>query len=372
MENEDSSQLAEIMAIREVLDLFPPSIRMPITLDLPRWTAYISATAIPNDISDVRAVIEYFNEVAAANSLQNTTAARKLLQALTILDQTTPETDPDVVMFCDRLAFGQGRDEVVTLTRSIKTLESVDSMAITTETAAARLIVEQTRKQLVSVATMSVPIFNIWDSISLIYTLCVEHVTSDLMAELHLFQFRTIVQILSKHWYKGEQKLSPSTVAATWSESQKSIPVKIAFATTCSGERDEKRAMQKARYEFAERLIPGLNVFRKQKGWVCASFMPGNCPEWLVFILVCTDWGTYSSICQNKNKDRIFKLCGYCEELAQYLNRMEIQINDLWDSSNLGVGDAVEVPQRDGFSYRRLMDYVEIQKEFGNIVGVCR
>jgi hypothetical protein len=41
-------------------------------------------------------------------------------------------------------------------------------------------------------AIYEVPIFNIWDSISSIYTLCVEQIPTDLRAELRLFQFRTL------------------------------------------------------------------------------------------------------------------------------------------------------------------------------------
>jgi hypothetical protein len=83
---------------------------------------------------------------------------------------------------------------------------------------------------------------------------------------------------------------------------------------------------------------------------VCAYYQPGNCPEWLTCILVCTNPG--ASICQNNNRDRIFELRAYCEELAQHLNDMGIQVSDPWNSSNLGVGEAVEIPQKDGFSGR--------------------
>lgn len=57
------------------------------------------------------------------------------------------------------------------------------------------------KAHLLQLATLEVPIFNIWNSISLIYTLCVEPVFNSLVAEVHLYQFRTIVQALAKHWY---------------------------------------------------------------------------------------------------------------------------------------------------------------------------
>lgn len=63
---------------------------------------------------------------------------------------------------------------------------------------------ERVRDELMLVAKTS--IFNIWNSIALIYTPCVEPVSSNLLAELHLFQFRNIAHILSKHWYTGEKE----------------------------------------------------------------------------------------------------------------------------------------------------------------------
>ena len=42
------------------------------------------------------------------------------------------------------------------------------------------------------------PIFNIWDSMSFIYTLCVEDIKTQLGAELHLYQFRLIISALRK------------------------------------------------------------------------------------------------------------------------------------------------------------------------------
>ena len=42
------------------------------------------------------------------------------------------------------------------------------------------------------------PVFNIWDSMSFIYTLCVEDIKTQLGAELHLYQFRLIISALRK------------------------------------------------------------------------------------------------------------------------------------------------------------------------------
>lgn len=365
----DSGQLAENMAIREVIELHPFEIRLPITLDLPRWTAFNSAAVVQNDVSDIIAVFQYFDEVAAANSLVYTASARKLRQALNILQRPGSETNIDDIMVCDRLAFEEETDIIPALAESLKKLDALDSLAITSQEPGTRATLEQTRERLFSVATTAVPIFNVWDSMSFIYTLCVESISSDLMAELHLFQFRTIVQILLNHWYTGPVKQSPSTVAAAWSDPGISAPVKIAFATTCSGEADDKVAMQKIRYAFATRLTSGLQIFRKRQQTVCMYYNPGNCPEWLTFIFLWNLPGQYSSICYNNRADKIFKFCEYCEELANYVDSMEIQVKDMWENSQLGEGKAEHVDRRRGHSYRRLMQYTDIQKKFGHVVG---
>jgi hypothetical protein len=153
-----------IMAIREVLDLYPPTIR-----DLPQWTVCVKAPVVSNDTSNVR-VVKYriLHRSCCRKTRTKQDCCSELLPSinsrehLTISEQATPETDP-TLSFCDRPAFGQGSDEVVTL---IKTLESIDSMAIKRQTPAARFSIELvTSKRLLSVATMSVPIFNIWDSL---------------------------------------------------------------------------------------------------------------------------------------------------------------------------------------------------------------
>jgi hypothetical protein len=59
MEKQDWGQLVENMAIREVIDLHPLEIRLPIALDLPRWTAFSRAPGVKNDLSDVIVVFQY-------------------------------------------------------------------------------------------------------------------------------------------------------------------------------------------------------------------------------------------------------------------------------------------------------------------------
>ena len=43
------------------------------------------------------------------------------------------------------------------------------------------------------------PLFNIWDNISFIYTICAEDVTTQLGTELHLYQFRIVIKALNDY-----------------------------------------------------------------------------------------------------------------------------------------------------------------------------
>lgn len=80
---------------------------------------------------------------------------------------------------------------------------------------------------------------------------------------------------------------------------------------------------------------------------------PGNCPEWLTFIIVCQEEpGRYYALCQNTPQDRIYKLCGYCEELQCALASLDIDLMDLYDRSNLGEGEIHRPPPIYGFVYR--------------------
>lgn len=361
MDNEEQTHVVQLVAVRQAVELKQHPVSEPITLDLARWTpcASASANAQPNDMTIVKDVLQYFLNVATANSLRDTVAAQKLDRALTVINDISPETNMSHILICDRHAFEQSNLALTRLERLCAPLAGQQ--------------LQLACDQLVQTAQYWVPIFNIWDSISLIYTLCAEPVTDNLHAELHLFQFRTIVQILSRHWYTGPAKRLPSTVVATWSSPDRppKNPVTITFATSSAASPTEKTEMAKARYAFAQGLIKGLEVIKSQIN-VLGYYRPGNCPEWLTFIIVCRHPGQYLSICQTTSSDRIYKLCGYCQKLQEALARMQIDILDLWTRSSLGEGDAVEVPLAVGFSYRKLMGYLTITENFGDLAGVSQ
>jgi hypothetical protein len=103
-----------------------------------------------------------------------------------------------------------------------------------------------------------------------------------------------------------------------------------------------------------------------------ARFRPGNCPEWVTFLKVCRGPGQYFSICVTLGQLKIYKLCVYCDELKEVLGKMNINICDKWNNSWLGTGPAVEIDPNEGFSYRKLLTYDLIIKQYGSIAGVCK
>ena len=115
-------------------------------------------------------------------------------------------------------------------------------------------------QQLVQHAVFQVPIFNLWDSISMIYTLCVEPINTNLRAELHLYQFRTIILFLSQHPYFRANRFRPTTAVATWSRQESSpggsFPSTIAFGTTSCGDGISKHIMSASRVAFAKTCSP--------------------------------------------------------------------------------------------------------------------
>ena len=364
MDHDGQRELLPLMMITNIMELTIHPPRTPIVLDLSRWTSPASREGHSKDTTEVEKVLQYFDEIAKANDLQDTPAAKKIIDALAIIRDNSP-TDLTKLLLYDRLAFES-------TIQMIRYPDISNEIVPSEQPKSIESITESIYKQLIQTIHIDVPIFNIWDSISLIYTLYVEPVESSLYAELHLFQFRSIIQILSRHWYTGPPFMSPSTIVATWSEPQsnRSRPVTIVFGTTCVGKLNDKIAMMDARYQFAQNLIKGLDIVRLTSSHLLSIYKPGNCPEWFTIIIICRRRGNYFSLCQNNSKDLIYKLCQYCKELTEVLEKMEVNIYDLWDRSFLGEGEVIEPLHQ--FSSRALMSYSVISEKFKHIKGVIR
>lgn len=225
----------------------------------------------------------------------------------------------------------------------------------------------------------TIPLFNIWDSISFIYTTCVEKIESQLHAELHLFQFRLIIHGLRSCDY-FPLFAGPTTVAAAWTAAPQFV---IAFATTCVGSRRRgdsiKAAMADARSRFISIVSTRLNEPITIGEINCLNRL-GNCPEFVTWRFVCREPGKYLSLCfsldEDDGKAKALKFCNYCHELAKILGRNRFEIADLWETALLcdESFSAVRHPQA-LYPFRRLKSLEEVTKQsskrsFSEIISI--
>lgn len=238
MDEDTQTQIGQSIAILDVLN--PSKIPAPIPLNLSYWSKIRPADAARNDVSQVKELLQFFLTVAVQNNLDNTTAALKVADAIKVMDRVTPTINTASIRSKDRMSFQQSSLSQPKSVQHLQLRVSDDADLHEAYLKLAQYIVE------------GVPIFNIWDSISMIRTLCVEPIYDEVRAELHLYQVRTLLRIFSKHWYLNG--ISPTTAAATWSRSG-TRPFTIAFVTTCSGDPNEKRIMATARFTFANEVI---------------------------------------------------------------------------------------------------------------------
>jgi hypothetical protein len=194
----------------------------------------------------------------------------------------------------------------------------------------------------VTEAMYFVPICNIWDSISLIYTLCVEPIYSAKEAEHHLYQFRTIVQCLSNHWY-FKPDLGPTTVVYTARDNGRSQRQTIAFAINCCGDLARKHAMAQIRVNYAGRLTEAVLRIQREVNVIRANHRVGNCAEWFSFVIVCRSPGAYDTLCYSLLRDFMYQMCEYCSQFGELLwKSRQIMLRDRIAEASLGMGSVTQ------------------------------
>ena len=212
------------------------------------------------------------------------------------------------------------------------------------------------------------PIFNIWDGISFIYTICVEDIKTQLGAELHLYQFRMIISILRKCDEYFATFAGPTTVAASWKEDAQNQPLAVAFATTAVGGRKgdtTKEVIAAARQDFMTTLTKALTHESKKVNNRSPRNRPGNCPEYMIWPVVCQEGGKYKSLCFNMKGEWAYRCCGHCERTLEKLCANNIQIEDLWKTAFLSTEDGSD---EEPYPYRELQkDIVDRYKAFGEL-----
>jgi hypothetical protein len=367
LENEDSGFVEKFPPNNNSLHGDSPD-NSRIYLDLGRWRTVLETSATPfeNQREKIKKILDYFIMVARCNNLQEIPAVVCLENALDALGErgdftgtanndwkrrisqrTVGEVESSLNTFL-ALEQGQGFNRTIT-----DTSEEHDSRII--------------RSQRLFSSTdlyKAIPLFNIWDSISWIYTLCVEEIKDQLQAERHLFQLRTIVAALRDCEYFPNWA-SPPTVATAWADMGVDKPLLVVYATTCVGPKEKsdktKDEMANLRCVFIKTLTA-----RPQEAFMVIMRPPnrrGNCPEFVTWRVLCTESGKYSSLCFSttdvKGKAKSLKFCGYCKNFADFLRGQRIHIDDLWDKALLCDKNSSAVT-RGRYPFRLLQSMEEI------------
>lgn len=306
-----------------------------ICLDIETWKYQLEEQVVEQ--KKIEKILQYFVAVAKKNSLKDTPAVSCLERAISTLARSEDSAGTPVSSWMDRIS----QRTILEVKEDLSALEQDGRyMQRLTDTSNEHDSQITACQPLLSSRALykTIPLFNLWDSLSYIYTMCVEEIKSQLMAELHLFQFRIIIQILGNGEYFAAFA-SPTTVASAWADMGNNFL--IAFATTCVGPKKEgdktKEEMANVRCEFMTRL----EAHREQLScvMVVCSNRRGNCPEFLVWPIVCRETGSYSSLCFSTNpvsgRSKSMKFCGHCEQLANFLRKRKIEIEDLWDKALL-------------------------------------
>ena len=250
----------------------PPDIKK-IPLDVESWKNVLDE---PLDEGSARGridkILNFFINIASSNDLAMTPAVQTLRDSLSILrrggDFSREATKKNWRARISQLSAAKTNHDPVSTLRNL--------------------------------CLQGFPIFNIWDSMSFIYTLCVEDIQTQLGVELHLYQFRMILTVLRNCDKYFVAFARPTTVAASWKEEARHQPLAVAFATTAVGKGDNtKEIIATARQDFMVTLTKALTNESKRVNDRKAPNRPGNCPEYAIWPIVCRQGGKYKSLCFN-------------------------------------------------------------------------
>lgn len=286
-----------------------PAAPQKFELHIGKWAKF-AETPVNNAAEGAQKVcdiLNYFISVASANGYQNTPAVQTLHSATQTAQNGLDPTLTTVIPWKEKISHNT-RTQTPSYTLRLK-----------------------------EYVLNGVPLFNIFDAISILYTACLEDLFTVRECELHLYQFRLMLTAFNKNiWINGA--FVPNTVAATWYEAEEGQPFIIGFATTCIGKAPQIRGqMNKARKLFCE---GAFEYVKESHGELCAvdtcPNLAGNCPEYLAWEMICRNQGKYSSLCLSVLHERSFKYCGHCEGMANFgAVQKNKQIEDLWNKSSL-------------------------------------
>src|SRR5271167_5082297 len=85
----------------------------------------------------------------------------------------------------------------------------------------------------------------------------------------------------------------------------------------------------------------------------------GNCPESLVWPVVCRQLGTYKSLCFQMSREKAHQFCTHCETILERLGANNIHIDDLWKAALLSGGKISDNDEK--YPWRGLKGFGRIQ-----------
>jgi hypothetical protein len=291
-----------------------PTSSQKIELHIGAWAkmAEKPVTAVKEGLDKTTTILKYFIEVATSNGLASTPAVATLMTAMDAAQKGLDPTNTTPIAWSCKI--------------SQHTRAHTPSYTF----------------QLKEFILNGFPLFNIFDAMSLIYTLCIEDLFAARECELHLYQFRFIILAFHKNLWMNSTFL-PTTAAATWHQSEVGKPFAIAFATTCVGRSATRQQMNTARRVFCNSILTlvtesELELCPRKS---CPNY-PGNCPEFVTWGMICRNEGQYNSLCLSVTKEETYKYCGQWEAMSNIAaSTKKIMINDTWSTSTLVRSKAV-------------------------------
>jgi len=201
-----------------------------------------------------------------------------------------------------------------------------------------------------------IPVFNIWDSISLIYSLAAEDVCCDREVDLFLYQLRLIFNAMrkTKIWATN---YFPSTVAASWTAMGSGKHLLVAYSVSCiGGKKGVLREEQNlARQNYNHRLYSLVRKSDEElRNLDKGANKAGNCPEYSTWGTICSGPGAYSSLCLSIAKEQTMQCCGPCQETATAATKVGISISDRWDTCSLVSSENKQDTNVGGYEYKVL------------------
>jgi hypothetical protein len=91
----------------------------------------------------------------------------------------------------------------------------------------------------------------------------------------------------------------------------------------------------------------------------------GNCPEMIIWGIVCQRPGRYNSLCINVPGrgnviNNSIQYCGYCNKLSNLLSEMRIEITDWWAKTSLRNPAKKPVVDNEDYPYHELLSNQDI------------